>query len=320
MWEEPGTAHCFERLASFSRLIMFDRRGTGLSDPVSAPPTLEQQMDDLNAVLGAVGSERIALFGASDLGLSALFAATYPDRVTALVLSGVAADGAQDDLPGQAASCSSTRSRTAGATATLIALFAPSQADNRAFARVVGAAAALGGQPRNGAPAAGDDHPDRPAGGPADDPRADAGDPHAAATGSCRSSCGREVAASIPGARFIAYDGDDAYAWARLAGARGHRGVPHRPARRAAQSTGCWRPSCSPTSSAPPSAPSQLGDGRLAGAARRAQPNRARRAGGAGGGPRSRRSATASWPRSTARRGRSAAPRRSSTRCASWAC
>ena len=93
MWEEPGTAYCFERMSSYARLIMFDRRGTGLSDAVSSPPTLEQQMEDLDAVLHAVQSEQIALFGASDLGLSALYAATYPDRVTALVLSGVAADG-----------------------------------------------------------------------------------------------------------------------------------------------------------------------------------------------------------------------------------
>ena len=56
MWEEPGTARCFEHLASFSRLLMFDRRGTGLSDPVSRPPTLEQQMDDLRAVLDPWGS------------------------------------------------------------------------------------------------------------------------------------------------------------------------------------------------------------------------------------------------------------------------
>ena len=93
MWEEPATARCFERLASFSRLVLFDRRGTGLSDAVSRPPTLEQQMDDLTAVLDAAGVEQTALWGASDLGLSALFAATYPERVTALVLSSVSPQG-----------------------------------------------------------------------------------------------------------------------------------------------------------------------------------------------------------------------------------
>ena len=89
LWEEPATARCFERLASFSRLVLFDCRGTGLSDPALEPPTLEQQMDDLLAVLEEVGLEQTALWGASDLGLSALFAATYPERVNALVLSSV---------------------------------------------------------------------------------------------------------------------------------------------------------------------------------------------------------------------------------------
>ena len=80
-------------MAEFARLIMFDRRGTGLSDAVSEPPTLEQQVDDLRAVLDAVDADRVSIIGGSDLGLSALFTATYPERVNALVLSGVAADG-----------------------------------------------------------------------------------------------------------------------------------------------------------------------------------------------------------------------------------
>ena len=91
-WEEPALAHVLERLASFSRLILFDKRGTGLSDPVPLDrlPTLEERMDDVRAVLDAVGSERAALFGFSEGGLmSVLFAATYPERTTALVLFGV---------------------------------------------------------------------------------------------------------------------------------------------------------------------------------------------------------------------------------------
>ena len=96
---------------------MFDRRGTGLSDPVSEPPTLEQQMDDLDAVLDAVNAERDRdCSAASDLGLSALFAATYPDRVTALVLSGVAADGGKMISSDNARACSSMRSSATGAT------------------------------------------------------------------------------------------------------------------------------------------------------------------------------------------------------------
>ena len=92
MWDEPAHAHVLDRLASFSRLILFDKRGTGLSDPVPLDglPTLEERMDDVRAVLDAVGCEQAALFGFSEGGLmSVLFAATYPDRITALVLYGV---------------------------------------------------------------------------------------------------------------------------------------------------------------------------------------------------------------------------------------
>lgn len=88
-WEVPGIAAFNRRLASFSRLIRFDKRGTGMSDPVSGAPTLETRMDDVRAVMDAVSSERAALFGVSEGGpMSALFAATYPDRVWALVLYG----------------------------------------------------------------------------------------------------------------------------------------------------------------------------------------------------------------------------------------
>src|SRR5918999_2132077 len=91
MWEDPAQAHILERLSSFSRLILFDKRGTGLSDPVPLDrlPTLEERMDDVRAVLDAVGCERAALFGFSEGGLmSVLFAATYPERTTALLLYG----------------------------------------------------------------------------------------------------------------------------------------------------------------------------------------------------------------------------------------
>jgi class 3 adenylate cyclase len=77
----------FERLASFSRLILFDKRGIGASDRPRTPPTLEAQMDDVRAVLDAVGSEQAALFGSGHGGqMCALFAATYPERTRALVL------------------------------------------------------------------------------------------------------------------------------------------------------------------------------------------------------------------------------------------
>jgi pimeloyl-ACP methyl ester carboxylesterase len=88
-WEFPPLAGFLERLASYSRLILFDKRGTGLSDPVAEVPTLEQRIDDVRAVMDAAGSDRAALFGISEGGpMSILFAAAHPDRVTALVLYG----------------------------------------------------------------------------------------------------------------------------------------------------------------------------------------------------------------------------------------
>ena len=90
-WEDPDYARFLDRLSSFSRLILFDKRGTGLSDrvPVKLLPTLEERMDDVRAVMDAAGSERAALFGVSEGGpMSVLFATTYPERVSALVLYG----------------------------------------------------------------------------------------------------------------------------------------------------------------------------------------------------------------------------------------
>jgi pimeloyl-ACP methyl ester carboxylesterase len=87
-WEHPRPARFYERLASFSRLIRFDKRGTGLSDRV-AIPTLEERMDDVRAILDATGSNRAALVGVSEGGpMSLLYAATYPERTSALVLYG----------------------------------------------------------------------------------------------------------------------------------------------------------------------------------------------------------------------------------------
>ena len=86
-WTNRAWASFLKRLASFSRLIMFDKRGTGLSDPVSGAPTFEELMDDARAVMDAVGSQRAAVLGYSEGGLlAALFAATYPERADALIL------------------------------------------------------------------------------------------------------------------------------------------------------------------------------------------------------------------------------------------
>jgi pimeloyl-ACP methyl ester carboxylesterase len=88
-WDDPRLAHFFGRIASFARLILFDKRGTGMSDavPLQQLPTLEQRMDDVRAVMDAAGSQRAALLGVSEGGpLNMLFAATYPERTAAMVV------------------------------------------------------------------------------------------------------------------------------------------------------------------------------------------------------------------------------------------
>lgn len=98
-WREPHFARFLLRLASFSRLILFDKRGTGLSDrvPINQLPTLEQRMDDVRAVMNAVGSERAALCGVSEGGpMCSLFAATYPEKTLALVMIGTYAKRIRD--------------------------------------------------------------------------------------------------------------------------------------------------------------------------------------------------------------------------------
>ena len=88
-WRAPSFARFLRQLAGSARLILFDKRGTGLSDPVAEMPTLEQRMDDVRAVMDAVGSRRAVLLGVSEGGpMCSLFAATYPDRTEALIMIG----------------------------------------------------------------------------------------------------------------------------------------------------------------------------------------------------------------------------------------
>jgi len=93
-WEYPPLARQIERFSQFARFIRFDKRGTGLSDREVGFPTLEQRMEDVHAVMDAVGSERAVLFGTSEGGnMSILFAATYPERTAGLILHGCQARG-----------------------------------------------------------------------------------------------------------------------------------------------------------------------------------------------------------------------------------
>jgi class 3 adenylate cyclase len=131
-WEDPTTVRSRERMASYSRLIMFDRRGTGLSDPLQGPPNLDQQMDDLDAVLDAVGAERVALVGAVEAGLCAMYAATHPSKVSELVLINVSVAGGVilDDDRREAMLDLIENHWGEGAFASL---FAPSRANNERF-------------------------------------------------------------------------------------------------------------------------------------------------------------------------------------------
>lgn len=104
LWEEPRVVRIYERLARFGRVVVFDPRGTGLSDPAGDTLTLEQQVDDLLAVLDAVGFERSAFVGATASGRLAVFAAaTHPDRFSALVLVGSSVTGSSFWDPGRLA-------------------------------------------------------------------------------------------------------------------------------------------------------------------------------------------------------------------------
>ncbi|MFY9663672.1 MAG: adenylate/guanylate cyclase domain-containing protein [Candidatus Cybelea sp.] len=142
-WEEPSYARFLKKLASFSRLILFDKRGTGLSDrvPPNELPTLEQRMDDLRAVLDAAGSRRAAIFSISEgTGLSILFAATYPQRASSLALFGGFAkrlwspDYPWAPTPERRAAWIDDIARSWGGV-TDLAIIAPSRANDASFAR-----------------------------------------------------------------------------------------------------------------------------------------------------------------------------------------
>jgi class 3 adenylate cyclase len=143
VWEHEPAARGLEGLASFARVITFDRRGSGLSDPVAEAPTLEQRMDDVRAVMDAAGSERAALIGISEgASMSILFAATYPDRAQALVsCGGLARSTAAEDYPWATPADALVESGVEliaphWGEGAIVEIAAPSQADNpdtRAF-------------------------------------------------------------------------------------------------------------------------------------------------------------------------------------------
>lgn len=146
-WDLPPLAQMLERLAAFGRVILLDKRGTGLSDPVplGGLPTLEEWMDDIRAVLDAVGSDRAALVsGIGASYLTVLFAATYPDRTSALVLVDGYARllGADDYLPWLPRTFSADEGeaiRAGWGSGVLLERLAPNEAKDPAIVRAFAA-------------------------------------------------------------------------------------------------------------------------------------------------------------------------------------
>jgi class 3 adenylate cyclase len=127
VWEEPRMVRVLERLGSFARVICFDRRGTGLSDPVTVAPTLEQYMEDMAAVVEAAGvTHPHALLGGSEAGrMCLLYAATFPERVSAVALHGTSPYGAVVLDPGRQQRILEVIERSWG-RGDMLELFAPS--------------------------------------------------------------------------------------------------------------------------------------------------------------------------------------------------
>lgn len=156
-WEQPDRVAFFDRLGTFARVIEFDRRGTGLSDRVRDVPTLETRMDDLRAVMDAAGSQRAAVVASFEAGsMAALYAATYPDRVAALILYNPIAKGVwAPDYPFASteeewrATLEEIRDRwgTPDYFAEVLRAIAPSRSDDAAFGAWYAKALRLGASP-----------------------------------------------------------------------------------------------------------------------------------------------------------------------------
>ncbi len=219
MWEEPGDRALLRAagLVLPAGAVRSPRHG-----PVGRGPARRRRSSSRwttsRRCSTAVGVERPALCGASDLGLSALFAATYPERVTALVLSGVGRRRQRRRSRPEKRDLFLDAIENNWGDGTLMHAVRAQPGRQPRVRGVVGADAALGRQPRDGAPAARDDLPDRPARGPAHDPGPDAGHAHERRPRTSRSSSGARWLELIPGARFIEYPGADSYGWADAIG------------------------------------------------------------------------------------------------------
>ena len=137
-WEDEGYSRLLKRLSAFSRLILFDKRGTGLSDRVDTHhlPSLETRMDDVRAVMDAAGSGRAAILGASEgAPMAMLFAATYPERTRALVLYGGYAHFHKWVMPPERLETFIETAETSWGTGATLPNFAPGRVDDTHFAQ-----------------------------------------------------------------------------------------------------------------------------------------------------------------------------------------
>jgi class 3 adenylate cyclase/alpha-beta hydrolase superfamily lysophospholipase len=137
-WEEPLVRHYFERLGTFARVAIFDRRGTGASDPGPGPPTLEQYTEDMEAVIDACGFERPVVMGGAESGrMCILFAARKPERVDKLVLTGVSASGAAVQRAGVMEFVEDVIENSWG-EGRVVSVYAPSMENDERFRRWIG--------------------------------------------------------------------------------------------------------------------------------------------------------------------------------------
>jgi class 3 adenylate cyclase len=235
-WEFESWRNWYGTLASFARVLLFDKRGTGISDPVVGAPPLEERMDDVRAVIDAAGSERIALMGSRDgAAMAALFAATYPERTAALVLNNPEVRGrwAPDfpwgsrDQPDSAAAVASWFGTPEDVKRTIVA-FQPGRVGDEEYARLTASYLRLCASPttfanlvemnlaidvREALPAIRAPtlvtHHDRPQ--PAGEEH------HGGPLLSSRVDASRYVAERIPGARFVELPPGDIPIWAATA-------------------------------------------------------------------------------------------------------
>jgi pimeloyl-ACP methyl ester carboxylesterase len=216
MWEEPSLACFLRRLASFGRLLCFDKRGTGVSDPVplATLPTLEQWMDDVQTVMDAAGSRQAALVGHAEGGqMAMLFAATHPQRTSALVLADTAARQVRDldypcGLPADRVARFLERFEERWGTGDNLDVLAPSVAHDERFRRWYARYERLG-IPRRAATTMYATQFERDLRGVLPSIRVPTLVLHRVGNRHLRVGHGRYLAEHIPGARYVELPGDD---------------------------------------------------------------------------------------------------------------